>query len=378
MASILHVVSYFPPNRIGGLGEVVAQVHRALLAAGHRSHVVTTGRARGEPNVTRVARGAGGFALASARALSLARDADLVHLHHGEGLGLLAAMRLARVRRPVMLTLHVGIPQLAASLAPYHVGPHRFARATLRRVASRALAMPVRAWLDRAALALADDVSFIARSAAVDNLGAQRGARARVIYNGVESAVGDAVAAPVDLLFVGANTSRKRVELLPLILHAVRRALPTARLRIIGFGREANPELLAAAQALGVLAAIEFAGPLRADEVTAHYRAAKVLVVPSAYEGLPMVILEAFAAGLPCVATAVSGHPEVVRDGETGYLVPLDDVEACAAHVVALLQDDARRAAFARAARQTVLGAFTVQRQVEEYLAWYATRLSVA
>jgi glycosyltransferase involved in cell wall biosynthesis len=379
MASVLHVVSYYPPDRLGGVGEVVASVHRGLLALGHRSQVVTSGSSHDDPLVMRVSRGPGGFPLASARALDAARAADIVHLHHAEGIGLLLAMRLARVETPALLTLHVGVARMAESLGPYRVAGLSLGRESTRAQLHRRLVMPLRAAMDRAGRALANDLSFIARSAARDNLEAAEADRARLIYNGVEPN-SNAVepAPPCDLLFVGADSTRKRVELLPLILRAVRRRHPVATMRIVGLDRDTNPAVFALAKRIGVADALQFAGPLRGDALTAQYRAAKVLVVPSAYEGLPMVILEAFAQGLPCVATKVSGHPEVITDGKDGFLVPLDDVEMIAERASRVIADAALRERIAAQARNTISGHFTLERQLREYLTWYAPYVGAA
>lgn len=373
MPSVLHVVSYYPPDRLGGVGEVVATVHRGLLALGHRSQVVTTGTAVDDPQVLRVARTPDGFPLASARALRLARNADIVHVHHGEGLGLLLAMQLARVKTPILLTLHVGVSEMAESMRPYRVGEHHLGRESSSAKLHRTFVMPLRALMDRAALAMASDVSFIARSAARDNLPAADAERARVIYNGVRPApTSSPTAPPCDVLFVGSDSSRKRVELLPLILHAVRRQHPGATLRIVGLSESTNPAVLTLAQKLGVAEGLQFAGPLRDAALVAQYRAAKVLIVPSAYEGLPMVILEAFAEGLPSVATSVSGHPEVISDGANGFLVARDDVASMAARVSQLLSDDDLRQRMGAQARATVEARFSADHQLQEYLAWYA------
>jgi glycosyltransferase involved in cell wall biosynthesis len=74
---------------------------------------------------------------------------------------------------------------------------------------------------------------------------------------------------------------------------------------------------------------------------------------------MPMAVLEAMAAGLPVVATAVGGVPECVVDGETGLLVAVDDVAALSAALVGLAGDGARRAAFARAAARRARQSFT-------------------
>ena len=87
-----------------------------------------------------------------------------------------------------------------------------------------------------------------------------------------------------------------------------------------------------------------------------------------------MVILEAFAHGLPCVATRVSGHPEAVVDGVNGQLVPLDDIEAMAVAAVRLLEvDPSTRRALAESAKRMVAERFAVPRQLQDYLAAYAS-----
>jgi glycosyltransferase involved in cell wall biosynthesis len=373
MASVLHVVSYFPPDRIGGVGEVVSHVHRGLLAGGHRSRVVTSGHSRDDAQVLRIARTPAGFSLASARALQLAREADVIHVHHGEALGLLVGLQLLRIETPVLLTLHVNVAAMAAASRPYRAAGQSLGSWNLREAAYVTLAMPLRELADRAAMALSDATSFISRSAAFDTLGAEAAARATVIYNGLPASAGVREAATAcDLLFVGTNQIRKRVETLPLVLAAVRERRPRATLRIVGFTAEENPRLLRLAQRLGVADAIEFAGRVRAEDIAAHYASAGVLLVPSAYEGLPMVILEAMQQGLPCVATRVSGHPEVIASGENGLLVPLDNPVAMAAAALEILDQPTRRQQLAESAKRTVHEQFELSRQVREYSALYA------
>ncbi len=79
-----------------------------------------------------------------------------------------------------------------------------------------------------------------------------------------------------------------------------------------------------------------------------------VLVLPSRREGFPNTLLEGMALGRPVVATAVDGIPELVSDGETGALVPLDDVEALAAAIGRLLDDPALRRSWGEAGRRRV------------------------
>jgi len=94
---------------------------------------------------------------------------------------------------------------------------------------------------------------------------------------------------------------------------------------------------------------------------------ADVVVLPSYTEGLPNVALEASAAGVPVVATAVGGTPEAVADGVSGFLVPPGQPAAIANKVVELLRDPALRARFGAAGRDRMHEQFTFQAQAAAY-----------
>jgi glycosyltransferase involved in cell wall biosynthesis len=91
-------------------------------------------------------------------------------------------------------------------------------------------------------------------------------------------------------------------------------------------------------------------------------------VLPSFTEGLPNVALEASAAGVPVVATAVGGTPEVIADGETGFLVPPGSPGAIAACVTGLLNSPDLCAALGAAGRQRMHDRFTFDAQAKAYL----------
>ncbi|MBX9580760.1 MAG: glycosyltransferase [Gemmataceae bacterium] len=100
--------------------------------------------------------------------------------------------------------------------------------------------------------------------------------------------------------------------------------------------------------------------------------AADVVVLPSFTEGLPNVALEASAAGVPVVATAVGGTPEVVADGETGLLVPPGDPAALAGSLLHLLRDPALRSRAGAAGQRRMRERFTFAAQAAAYLALFA------
>lgn len=92
-------------------------------------------------------------------------------------------------------------------------------------------------------------------------------------------------------------------------------------------------------------------------------------------EGLPNVILESFAAGVPVVATAVGGTPELVADGENGFLVPPGDAAALANGLLELLDNPPRRNSFGAAGRQLVSRHFSFESQARQYCALIADLL---
>ena len=109
-----------------------------------------------------------------------------------------------------------------------------------------------------------------------------------------------------------------------------------ARLVIVGDGPERG-RLQDAAQSLGISSAVCFAGQM--SDVKSGYAASDVLALPSHSEGSPYVLLEAMAARLPVVATAVGGVPEMVEDEESALLVPARDARAMAEALARVLTD---------------------------------------
>jgi glycosyltransferase involved in cell wall biosynthesis len=92
-----------------------------------------------------------------------------------------------------------------------------------------------------------------------------------------------------------------------------------------------------------------------------------VLALPSFTEGMPNVVLEALAAGVPVVATAVGGTPEVIENGVSGHLVPAGDPEALAQRIGDVLADEAARKRMGQRGRQRILDEFTFEAQARQY-----------
>ncbi len=145
-------------------------------------------------------------------------------------------------------------------------------------------------------------------------------------------------------------------------------AFPSAHYVLAGRG-PLHEALQAEAHTLGVGARVHFLG--WREDAHAVMAALDVLLMPSLWEGFGLVLLEAMALGVPIVATRVSAIPEVVADGETGWLVPPRDPAAIAEALRQALSDPARRRAFGQAGRQRLETHFTARRMVERTLTLY-------
>lgn len=173
--------------------------------------------------------------------------------------------------------------------------------------------------------------------------------------------------APV-LLTVGRFTPQKRQ---PLLIEAMRSVLAQRPDAVLLFAGE-GPELQKAGEqiaALGLAGSIRLLG--KRHDVADLMAAADLLVSPSCFEGLPLVVLEAMAAGLPVVATRAPGTIDAVVDGETGWLVPVEDVAALSMTILGAIGDPVQRARHAEQGRRRFANAFHADRMISDTIAVY-------
>ena len=339
---VLLIANTLPPKDVSGVGEQVLQLAAGLRELGDEVEVLGRG-----------ADGAAGpkvlFPLtivpAAWRALRRFRP-HVVQVHESDGA--LAALLVRAVRsliapRPILAALlQVSYVEEMRAVRPLVANGRVLGRPGGVEMRFRWLKAPFQILLGLITVRAADLVLAPSEATAAELRRDYRAGEVGVIPNvtgGLEIApAGEVEGPPGYLLFVGRLRIRKGVEVL---LEALRE-VPGAVLRIAGNG-EHRAALERAAEGLGP--AVTFLGTRDAAQVRTLLRGAAALVVPSIYEGMPLVVLEAMAAGVPVVASAVSGIPEVVVDGETGWLVPPEDPAALARALAAVLADpgEARR-----------------------------------
>ncbi|TCI04429.1 glycosyltransferase [Corallincola luteus] len=147
---------------------------------------------------------------------------------------------------------------------------------------------------------------------------------------------------------------------------------PHARLLIVGDGgqRAALESQVAALQLADAVLLPGFS-----EQVASVLAQAQLFVMPSLTEGLPMALLEAMAAEIPIIASAVGGIPQVLNDGECGELVPATDVCALQATMEKLMDDPARCNELTARAKQRQLSLFSVVAMADSYLTLYQNML---
>lgn len=175
------------------------------------------------------------------------------------------------------------------------------------------------------------------------------------------------------LVSVGRLSSEKRMDIVLRAFADAASQLPAARLLIIGEGPLLG-ELTTLATRLGLTERVQFLG-LRGD-VPTLLAASDVFVLASDLEGHPLSVMEAMSAGLPAIATAVGGVPEIVGDGVSGLLAPAGDVGAVAGHIRTLLTDSALRSTMGRAAQERAVAEFDVSVMAERYHQLYQRLLA--
>jgi starch synthase len=322
----------YPPEVYGGAGVHVAELVKALRThtevrvhafgkprdeAGVYSYGVPAELASANPSITTL-----GVDLQMAQA---AAGADIVHSHtwYANGAGHIAKL------------LH-GIPHVVTA---HSLEPLRPWKAEQLGGGYR-----VSSWIEQTAYEAADAVIAVSEGMRRDILRSYPAidpAKTHVVYNGIDLSAWQpnpdrdaARALGVDpdrpaVVFVGRITRQKG---LPYLLRAAK-SLPADVQLVLCAGAPDTPEIMAEVQGLVAELQAERSGVvwieqiLPRDQLTAVLSASTVFVCPSVYEPLGIVNLEAMACGLPVVGTATGGIPEVVVDGVTGRLVPIEQMQ---------------------------------------------------
>ncbi len=324
--------------------------HDVVLAARDRSVIATRARVSGIP----------------VAAMPFAADADIVSFAR--------AWRLCRLRRIEAAVVNMDRVLRTAGVAARLAGvrvvlprrgsefplkPGPLYRLTYRHVATGMIvnsAATARTLLERVRWRPAGELTVLPNGVDTDRFASGRPRAAMRAGLGIPP---DALV----LLVVGELTTRKNPVL---VLDALARLDAGERAPVALFAGEGAERATLERR----IAAEGLAGRVRLlgfrDDVPDLLAAADLLVHPSRVEGFGYAVAEAMAAGLPVVATRASSLPEIVAEGETGLLVPVDDADALARAVAVYAGDPARRARDGARGRERVVREFSRERRLDE------------
>ena len=174
------------------------------------------------------------------------------------------------------------------------------------------------------------------------------------------------------ILFGGRISPAKGGDITLLALPKILAEIPDALLMIAGKESEYTRSLIKRAEEMGVAHAVVSLGWLSGDALRCAYASAEIILQPSVYfEPFGLIALEAMAARKPVVASPFGGLPEIVADGESGYLADPRDVEFFVGKIVSLLRDEGRAKAMGAAGYARALKYFSLKEQTDVLLSFY-------
>jgi glycogen(starch) synthase len=363
---VLLVANTLPPRDISGVGEQVLQLASGLRARGHEVEVLGRGE-DGAPGPKVL------FPLTVAPAfVRRLRDfrPHVVQVHESDGVLVALLTRvLAAVLdpRPLLVALlQVSYVKEIEAVRPLRSGGVVLGRPGAVELRFRYVKAPLQvvfgaftAWLSDLVLAPSEvTAGEIRRDYRVDRLAVVPNVTGGLSWDGPgdrepgAGTAGSKVGAGY-LLYVGRLRIRKGVEILLDALSILKRDGIACRLLVAGDG-EQRKSLERFVRKRELESYVDFLGRKSPQEVRELLAASRALVVPSIYEGMPLVVLEAMERAVPVIASAVSGIPEVVVDGETGWLVEQENSSALAHALGAVLEDRAEAERRGRAGRSRV------------------------
>jgi glycosyltransferase involved in cell wall biosynthesis len=196
-------------------------------------------------------------------------------------------------------------------------------------------------------------------------------ARAEIVYNGTDPdffqppPATDAQSQPPTALIVGNLLAGKGHELVLRAMERLKASHPDLRCTVIGEGADRRL-FMALAERLAISERVDFLGRRSRLEVAEAMRRCTVFVLPSRYEGLGCVYLEAMASGKAAIGCREQGIDEIIRHGGNGWLIPVDGLEQLVQALKTLLDDPALRRQIGGCARQTILQGFTLAHQARK------------
>jgi teichuronic acid biosynthesis glycosyltransferase TuaC len=288
-----------------------------------------------------------------ARKLDAQMPIDLIHAHGALPCGQAAELLSRRMGVPYVVTVH-GLDAFSSRQVPGRLG------ASCERVSRKVYSAAARV------------LGVSKRVCQEVHRGTAGHAKLLAVYNGVDPVAFAPAPEPENpvILTVGNLIPTKGHELVVHALSALRADFPNLQWEIIGNGPEWS-RVRALAEHSGVLPNIVFRGRRNRAEVAEAFQRCTVFVLPSSYEALGCVYIEAMSSGKVAIGCVGQGIDEVIHHGENGWLVQAGNRDELTDGLRLLLRDASRRAQISTAARETILQSHTLDCQARQLLSVY-------
>jgi len=348
---ILQITPEFPPN-CGGIGYYVYYLSRELLKMGQEVLVVL----RGEENRDYV------YGNISVKEIKVSdyppfnipmfrrklekilsgKKVDLIHIHS-------ESMPALNCGCPVMVTAHWCMREGVANF----YRPIRDVESLYKNIF-----LPFYTYFAKKLVHSCDKLTVVSYSLRRE-FDKYYNLKADVIYNAVDTELFDKIEIKKEdaILFVGKLCIGKGVLDLLDIARMLGKTHPHVKIYIVGDGPLKN--YIYTQLCKSDLLNVKMVNSLPHSELVYYYNRSQIFVLPSYYEGLPSTILEAMACKLPVVATNVSGIPELIDEGVTGYMLPPGDINGFYNRIVELLENSEKQKYFGEMGRKKVIEKFT-------------------
>ena len=379
MSAPVRIMRVIARLNMGGPALHVSYLTAGLRKRGYVTTLVAGSLARGEESMSFVAEELGVQVISIAelhREISPLRDAlavvrlarlirlqrpQILHTHTAKAgaIGRLAALLAGDARPPIIVhTFHGHV--LRGYFGPWQTAFFRLLERRLAEVATVLIAVSPEVRDDLVALGVAPAEKFV-----VIRLGIELEQRVDPGQDGrVETR--RMLGIPPERFvvgWIGRMTGVKRTDDVLLAVKRLREREVDAALCMVGDGPDRELVERRASE-LGIVRHCFFLG--YQEDVAPFYAAFDAMVLPSGNEGTPVSAIEALASGRPVVATRVGGVPDVVRDGEDGFLVERGDIEQLAERLALLARDPELREQMGRAGRERVVPRYAVDRLIDD------------
>jgi len=363
----------FPPEE--GIGNYVYGLSTQLIKKGHSVTVITRG-SRGKKQKETI----DGIEIIRAPFLpmyplymkihsiyvnklfqSLESRFDIVHIHS-------PLSPIVDTKLPVLATIHT--PMKTDTLASFN--ENKNLRTAVWRLSGRYITYPLEVDL----IKRANVITVVANSVAQElKEYPTQNKKIIVMGNGIDNTIFKPVEKKNEkkyILFTGRLSYRKGLFDLIECGKYICEKYPDISFIITGSGILSDT-LQERINELGLAKQFKFLGFVTREELIKLYQNATLYVLPSHYEGLPTVLLEAMSCGLPVIATAVSGNLDVITHGKNGILVPPKSPEKIAEAISLLLEDEQIRKKLGENARKTIEEKYTWDILSNNYLKYYTS-----